>query len=62
MLAATVIVRQSRGTLIVQATGRTGKGVSFIKGTEKLTAKTLGDPDFKGELKTAIGKLLSSDS
>lgn len=60
MQAASIIVRKSRGLLVVQATGRTERGQSFIKGSVPLTVKTMSDPKFKGELATAVDQLLGS--
>lgn len=60
MQAATIIVRRSRGGLIVQATGRTGRGQSYIKSSEALSVKSMSDPKFKAELAAAINKLLGS--
>lgn len=56
--AASIVVRKSRGLLVVQATGRTGRGQSFIKGHVLLSVKSMSDPKFKGELKAAVDQLL----
>ena len=61
MEAATIIVRKTRGGLVVQATGRTGKGQKFIKGQEGLKVKSISDKNFKAEMAAAVEKLLSSD-
>jgi len=62
MEAATIIVRKSRGVLVVQATGRTGRGQSFIKGAAPLKVKSMRDPNFKAELSAAVDKLLNSEA
>lgn len=60
MEAASIIVRKSRGLMVVQATGRTGRGQTFIKGSVFLSVKSMSDPKFKGELQAAVDQLLSS--
>jgi len=50
-------VKRSRGKLQVQGIGRTPKGAKFIKKSEGLVVKDIGDKDFKAELATAVGKL-----
>lgn len=62
MEAATIIVRKARGGLVVQATGRTGKGQRFIKGSEVLKVKSIADKNFKAEMAAAVEKLLNSDA
>lgn len=62
MQAATIIVRHSRDGLVVQATGRTPRGQTFIKGHEKLKAKSIRDKKFKEEMAAAVEKLLNSEA
>lgn len=62
MQAASIIVRRQRGVLVVQATGRTGRGQAFIKATIPLTVTSMGDPKFKAELGAAVFQLLVSEA
>ena len=62
MQAATIIVRRSRGKLTVFATGRTGRGQSFIKGSVPLEAKSMTDKNFKREMVAAVEQLLNSEA
>lgn len=62
MEVASVEVIRKRGTLIVQATGRTPRGQRYIKGELPLAAKTMKDPNFKRELATAMAQLLESEA
>lgn len=54
---AQIHVRTSRGKLIVQAMGQTGRGQSYLKEAVELTAKTPADPNFKSELAAAVTKI-----
>lgn len=62
MQAAAIYIRRSRGGLVVAAIGRTDRGQSYIKGSRNLKVKSMGDKDFKGQMKTAVDELLGSDA
>lgn len=55
----TVVVKRSRGLLVVQGLGKTPRGQNFIKDTEPLNVKSSADPAFKGNLKAAIEKMFT---
>lgn len=60
MQVASIIVKKSRGHMVVAAIGRTNTGQSYIKGTRALAAKSAADPKFKSQLKAAVEELLDS--
>lgn len=62
MQAASIIVRRSRDGLVVQATGTTPRGQKFIKGQERLKAKSIRSKEFKSEMAAAVEKLLNSEA
>lgn len=49
-----------RGRFLVQAIGRTPRGMKYIIQEVELTAKSTADPEFKTEQAAAISKLLGS--
>jgi len=55
----TVVVKRSRGKLVVQGLGKTPRGQNYIKDTEALNVKTSADPAFKGNLTAAIAKMFT---
>lgn len=54
----TVEVRRMRGKIVVNGLGRTPRGQKFIRKTIELDVKSLDDPNFKDQLKTAIEEML----
>lgn len=62
MQAAQIRVRQERGRIVVQATGRTEKGRTFIKGSKTLTVTSMADIRFKAEMARAVEELLGSEA
>lgn len=62
MQAATIYIRRSRGVMVVAATGRTGRGQTYVKGSVALTCKSISDPKFKGEMAAAVAQLLNSEA
>lgn len=62
MKAATIIIRRSRGKLVVQATGQTARGQKYIKGTESIKSKKMHDKKFKEDMATAVAQLLGNEA
>ncbi len=58
----TVHVRRQRGKLVVQGDGKTPRGQSYIKETDALTASSMSDPAFKGQMGQAVDKMLPESS
>lgn len=53
-----VHVRVHKGHVELQGMGQTPKGQRYIKKAEELEAAKFADPKFKGELATAVAKLI----
>ena len=53
-----VHVKRQRGKLVVIGFGVSPKGQKYIRASEEIAAKSPADPKFKGELATAVAKLL----
>lgn len=62
MQAYAIYIKRSRGGLVVAAVGRTDRGQSYLKGSRKLKAKTIGDPDYKQQVKAAVDELIGNDA
>jgi len=55
-------VRKQRGKFVVQAIGRTGRGVKFIVAEEDIAATQVRSPEFKKDVAAAVAKLLGSEA
>lgn len=55
-----IVVRRSRGDMVVQAIGRTGRGVKFIIAEEAIGKDRPGSPGYKPKQTAAVEKLLGS--
>ncbi len=56
--AAAVVVRRSRGKLVVQIIGHTPRGQRYIKDEVALNSEKIGATDFKTELSETVDKVL----
>ena len=54
MQAGKIVVKRSRGRLVVNAMAQTPRGTQFIKATRALKVKHVSDKGFKDEMATAI--------
>lgn len=60
--SATIEVRRSRGTLVVNGLGVTPRGQKFIADQVKLSAHDFGDKNFKTELATAVKQIIDREA
>ena len=61
MDVASINVTKAHGVMVVQATGRTGRGQRYIKAQIPLSVKSIRDPKFKSEMAAAVKQLLNSE-
>ncbi len=57
-----VVVKRSRGAVVVQAIGRTARGVRFIIEEEEIADRKTTDKNFKAQVTAATDKLLASEA
>ena len=56
--AAAVVVRRSRGRMVVQIIGQSPRGQRYIKDEVALNSEKIGAQDFKTELAETVDKVL----
>ena len=60
MEAAKIEARMAKGTVVIYATGRTGRGQSYVKAYRALKVHRIGDKSFKEEMTRAVEEMLGS--
>lgn len=55
-----IVIRRSRGVMIAQAIGRTGRGVKFIISEDEIGDTLPSAPGYKAKQAAAVLKLLGS--
>ena len=62
MQAGKIVVKRSRGKLVINAMAQTPRGTQFIKATRELKVEHVGEKDFKTEMAKAVEELIGKDS
>ena len=58
MEAAQIRIMKRRGHMVVQATGLTPKGKTYVKAQKTLLCTSMASPRFKDEMASAVDELL----
>lgn len=60
--AGKIVVKRSRGKLVINAMAQTPRGTQFIKATRELKVKHVSDKGFKEQMASAVEELIGKDS
>lgn len=60
--AGRIVVKRSRGKLVINAMAQTPRGTQFIKASKELKCEKVTDKDFKDEMAAAVEELIGKSS